>query len=413
MIRGLSVLAIIPARGGSIGIPRKNVRPIAGKPMLAYCIEQARATDSVDRVVVSTDNAEINDVALEYGAEVIKRPDALSGPKSSSESALIHVLDTLRETEGYEPDILVFLQATSPLTLAEDIEGTIRAMLDNRAQSALAVVPFHYFLWGSDSRGGAVGINHDKSVRLMRQDREPQFLESGAIYVMEVPGFRRAGHRFFGETAMYVMPDHRRFEIDEPVDLEVVDFLIRHRDRDARRTLLPERVEAVVYDFDGVLTDNRVTVSEDGIESVTCDRGDGLAIAMLREEGVEQLVLSKELNKVVSTRCRKLRIPVIQGQEIKWPVLRQWLDEKGISRAGTIYVGNDINDVECLQNVGCGVAVGDAHPAIRPFARLVLEKPGGRGAVRELADLILGIPERLDAGICFASSSRCGPTLTE
>lgn len=409
MIHGRSVLAVIPARGGSIGIPRKNVRLIAGKPMIAYCIEQARATDFVDRVVVSTDNAEIQDVAIEYGAEVIKRPDALSGPRASSESALLHVLDTLRETEGYEPDILVFLQATSPLTLAEDIEGTIRAMLDNRAQSALAVVPFHYFLWGADSRGGAVGINHDKSVRLMRQDREPQFLESGAVYVMNAPEFRRAGHRFFGNTAMYVMPEHRRFEIDEPVDLEVVDFLIRHRDRESKRPVLPERIEAIVYDFDGVLTDNRVTVSEDGIESVTCDRGDGLAIAMLREGGIEQLVLSKEVNQVVSARCRKLKIPAIQGQDAKWPVLRQWLDEKGITRAGTIYVGNDINDVECLQNVGCGVAVGDAHPAIRPFARLILEKPGGRGAVRELADLILGIPARLDTGLCLANSSEAGP----
>lgn len=389
MIDGRSVLAVIPARGGSIGIPRKNVRLVAGKPMLAYCIEQALATDAIDRVVVSTDNAEIRQVALEYGAEVVTRPDALSGPKCSSESALLHVLDSLQQSEGYEPDILTFLQATSPLTLAEDIEGTIQAMLDKAAQSALAVIPFHYFLWSTDAHGSAVGINHDKTVRLMRQEREPQFLESGAIYVMDVRGFRKAGHRFFGKTAIYVMPEERRFEVDEAVDLDVVELLIRDRERHAKRRLLPEQIEAIVYDFDGVLTDNHVTVTEDGIESVTCDRSDGLGITLLRERGIEQLVLSKEVNPVVSTRCRKLRIPVIQGQDRKWPVLQRWMEENGVSKAGTIYVGNDINDIECLQNVGCGVVVRDAHPHARSFARLILEQPGGRGAVRELADLVL------------------------
>lgn len=389
MIDGRSVLAVIPARGGSIGIPRKNVRFIAGKPMIAYCIEQALATETIDRVVVSTDNAEIRQVALQHGAEVMVRPDALSGPKCSSESALLHVLDSLRESEGYEPDILVFLQATSPLTLAEDIDGTIQAMLAKEAQSALAVVPFHYFLWSPATRGGAVGINHDKNVRLMRQDREPQFLESGAIYVMDVRGFRKAGHRFFGETVMYVMPEERRFEVDEAVDLEVVELLIRHREWYTRHATLPERIEAVVYDFDGVLTDNRVTVSEDGVESVTCDRGDGLGISLIWERGIEQLVLSKEANPVVTARCQKLKLPVIQGQDYKWTVLQKWMEAKGISPAGTIYVGNDINDIECLQNVGCGVVVQDAHPGVQRFAQLILQQPGGRGAIRELADLIL------------------------
>ena len=147
MIDGRSVLAVIPARGGSVGIPRKNVLPIAGVPMLVYSIREALASEACDRVVVSTDNPEIRSIALAAGAEVIDRPDALSGSKASSESALLHVLDRLREVEGYEPEILVFLQATSPLTLAEDIDGTVRAMVEQKAQSALAVVPFHYFLW--------------------------------------------------------------------------------------------------------------------------------------------------------------------------------------------------------------------------------------------------------------------------
>ena len=389
MIDGRSVLAVIPARGGSVGIPRKNVLPIAGVPMLVYSIREALASEACDRVVVSTDNPEIRSIALAAGAEVIDRPDALSGSKASSESALLHVLDRLREVEGYEPEILVFLQATSPLTLAEDIDGTVRAMVEQKAQSALAVVPFHYFLWKEDASGDAVGINHDRRVRPMRQDREPQFLESGAIYVMEVSGFRESGHRFFGKTAMYHMPEERRFEIDEPVDLEVVEILMRHQQAKAQRDRLPSAVRAIVFDFDGVFTDNRVIVDETGRESVTCDRGDGMGLSLLRQRGFELLVLSKERNPVVAARCRKLGIPAIQGIDVKWPTLQNWLAEKNIPASEMIYVGNDINDLECLQGAGCAVVVGDAHPSVLPSAHLVLNRPGGRGAIRELADLIL------------------------
>ncbi len=226
---GPEILAIIPARGGSKGIPRKNLQPLAGKPLLAYSIEAARQTSSITRTVVSTDDPEIGAVAQEYGAEVVWRPAEISGDTASSESALLHVLDHLRQSEGYEPDLLVFLQCTSPLTAPEDIEGTIRALLDANADSALAVTPFHYFLWREGQDGSAVGINHDKSRRPLRQEREPQFLETGAVYVMRTQGFRAARHRFFGKTVMYVMPRERCLEIDDPEDLIVAEALLRAR----------------------------------------------------------------------------------------------------------------------------------------------------------------------------------------
>ena len=195
-------LAIIPARGGSKGIPRKNVLPVAGKPLLAWTVEAARAARRVDRVVVSTDDPEIADVARRRGADVVDRPAEISGDSATSESALLHALDHLRATEGYEPDLVAFLQCTSPLTAPGDIDGTIDALIRDGADTALAVVPFHYFLW----RGDGAGINHDKRERKLRQEREPQFLESGAVYVMKVAGFRAAKHRFFGRTALYEMP---------------------------------------------------------------------------------------------------------------------------------------------------------------------------------------------------------------
>ena len=223
---GLSkILAVIPARGGSKGIPGKNICEISGKPLIAYSIEAALQATLVDRVVVSTDDQAIADVSIQYGAEVIQRPADISGDLASSESALLHVLD---QEENCLPDLLVFLQCTSPLTLPSDIDGTITALLENEADSAFAAAPFHYYVWSQGVDGDMIGINHDKKNRLMRQQRQDQFIETGAVYVMRVPGFIEKKHRFFGKTVMYEIPEERCFEIDEPVDLLIAEQMIKN-----------------------------------------------------------------------------------------------------------------------------------------------------------------------------------------
>ena len=216
------VIAIIPARGRSKGIPRKNILPLAGKPLIAYTIEAALRAQTVNRVVVSTDDAEIGLVASKYDAEVIQRPADISGDLDTSELALLHVLGYLKESEDYEPDIVVFLQCTSPLTTAVDIDGVVEALKRDAADSALAVVPFHYFLWNRDG----TGINHNAAHRPLRQDADPQYLEAGAVYVMKTAGFRQHKHRFFGKTALHVMPQHRVLEIDTEFDFELAEFMM-------------------------------------------------------------------------------------------------------------------------------------------------------------------------------------------
>lgn len=383
------ILAIIPARGGSKGIPRKNIRLLNGKPLLAYTIEQARQTPAISRVVVSTDDPEIGAVAQQYGAEVVWRPAEISGDTASSESALLHVLDYLAQTEGYEPELVVFLQCTAPLTLAEDISGTIQVLLDQQADTALAVVPFHYFLWKYDGKGDAIGINHDKHERLLRQQQDPQYLEAGAVYVMRTSGFRQAKHRFFGKTALYVMPAERRLEIDEPVDFKIAEVLLAGRQKQKRLQALPPSIAALVLDFDGVFTDNRVIVDQDGHEAVLCDRSDGLGIARLKQISIPILVLSTEANPVVQRRCEKLGIECVQGLSDKLAALKEWASARALGLAHIVYVGNDDNDVACMQAVGCGVTVADAYPAARTAACFALEASGGRGAIREIADLII------------------------
>lgn len=384
----MKCLAVVPARGGSRTIPRKNLILLAGKPLIAHAIERANLAQTIDRVVVSTDDGEIAAIARKYGAAVVQRPLEISGDSSPSEAALLHTLDFLREAENYEPDLLILLQCTSPLTLPEDIDGTVRALLDENADSALAVVPFHYFLWRRDGDGDSRGINHDKQIRPMRQQLEPQFLETGAVYVMRTAGFKQARHRFFGRTAMYVMPPQRCLEIDDAGDLRVAEILMHEQQKEKTLEALPRTVAALALDFDGVFTDNRVIVFQDGREAVVCSRSDGWGLTELKKLGLPILVLSTEKNPVVEARCRKLGIDCVQGIEDKWSALAHYLSQRSLDPSQVVFVGNDVNDLACLRAAGCGISVSDAHPLAQAASKIILSARGGEGAVREVTDMI-------------------------
>lgn len=225
------VLAVIPARGGSKGIPKKNIYPVSGKPLLAYVIQSALKTDAIGSVVVSTDDNDIASVAVEYGAEVVWRPAELSTDKASSESALLHALEYLKRRDGTLPEIMAFLQCTSPLTQPQDIQGTIETLVRDNMDSVLTVAKNHGFLWRINDGGEAIGINHDKKVRQRRQDLKPEFLETGALYVMKTDGFITARHRFFGKTGLYVVPGERALQIDNLYEVEMVESIMRYYDK--------------------------------------------------------------------------------------------------------------------------------------------------------------------------------------
>lgn len=153
-------------------------------------------------------------------------------------------------------------------------------------------------------------------------------------------------------------------------------------------TALPNPPSALFFDFDGVFTDNRVWVFEDGREAVACNRSDGHGLSLIRPLGIPMIVLSTEKNPVVAARCGKLGLACRQGLSDKGRALEVVAKEESIDLSRAVYVGNDLNDMGCLQRVGFPVAVADAYPEVRAIAALVLSKPGGHGAVRELCDLI-------------------------
>lgn len=387
-----SVIAVIPARGGSKGIKRKNLRPLWGKPLLAHSIEQARSTPSVARVFVSTDDPEIGAVARDYGSEVIWRPAEISGDTASSESALIHALDSLRETEQYEPKLVVFLQATSPRRGPDDVANAIRIVLAEEADSLLSVRPVEGFLWRS--AGSHFGpVNYDPQRRPRRQELSETFWEeNGSIYVFKPWILRAYSSRLGGKVSVLRMGPLDSFQVDEPSDLKLLERLGPHggssclpHDPEELSRLL-ERIRLLVLDFDGVMTDNRVLADQDGGEAVWCHRGDGWGIARLKERGVEIIVISTEANPVVAARCRKLGIHCTHDCADKLTALRRLAEDKGLLPASIAYVGNDVNDLDCLRWVGLPIAVADAEPEVRAVAALVTTRPGGMGAVREVTD---------------------------
>jgi len=207
-------LALIPARGGSKGIPGKNLQTVGDVPLVCRSIRAAKASNGVGRVVVSTDDDAIAAAAVAEGAEVIRRPAAIAGDTASSESALLHALDVLEEQHPLEAE-LVFLQCTSPFTTGAQIDAVLAALQKEDCNSSFAVTPWHGFLWRADGRG----INHDpESPRQRRQDLEPTFLETGAIYAMGITAFRRSGSRFCPPTTPVVLEEVGP-EIDTPEDL--------------------------------------------------------------------------------------------------------------------------------------------------------------------------------------------------
>lgn len=382
------VVAIIPARGGSKGVPGKNLRRVGGMPLVGRAVAAARQATTIDRVVVSTDDVEIAAVAREWGAEVVDRPAELAGDEASSESALLHALDVLR-ARGVTTGVVVFLQATSPFIDPADLDDAVGRVVAGAESCVFAAVESWGFLW-RHGRNGMTGVNHDPSARPRRQDREPEYLETGAFYVMDAAGFRAARHRFFGRTGVAVVAESGAIEIDTPEQLRLASAIAP--------LLAPPAsldVDALVTDFDGVHTDDAVLVAQDGTEFVRVTRGDGMGVALLREAGVPTLILSTETNPVVGARARKLGVDVRQGLADKAAALRAWAAERGLDLDRVAYLGNDVNDLACLDLVGWPLAVPDAHPRVLAAARLVLGSPGGAGAVREAAERILAARERL------------------
>jgi sialic acid synthase SpsE/CMP-N-acetylneuraminic acid synthetase len=219
--RGRRVLAVIPARGGSKGVPGKNLAEVAGVPLVARAVRACLAARLVTDVAVSTDDPAIASAARAAGAVAVMRPAAIAGDTATSESAVLHALDAHEALTGHPADVVLLVQCTSPFLTPADVDGVAAAVVENGADTAVTVAAFHGFVWrdGAEEDAGGHGVNHDKSFRPRRQDRPQDLLETGAAYAMDAAGFRAHRHRFFGRTDLVRTDPARVLEIDDPHDL--------------------------------------------------------------------------------------------------------------------------------------------------------------------------------------------------
>lgn len=397
------VLAVIPARGGSKGIPRKNIRNFAGHPLIAYSIAAGLNAQTVTRVIVSTDDAEIAEVARSYGAEVpFLRPEELAQDQTLDLPVFQHALGWLAEHEGYVPDVVVQLRPTSPIRPPTLVDEAVSLLLAHpEADSVRGVVPAGqnpHKMWRIDPETGQMcplltveGIAEPYNAP--RQVLPPVYWQTGHVDAIRPRVFDWGS--MSGKVILPVLIDPAyTVDIDTPKDWARSEWLVWHSGLDIvypgrRRRGLPEQVDLVVFDFDGVLTDNRVWVDQDGREMVAANRSDSLGLAQMRALGVQAMVISKEVNPVVAARCRKLNLEYVQGIDDKAVLLENLLRERQIDPQNVVYVGNDTNDLPCFPIVGCAVSVADGQPAVLRAADIILSQRGGHGAVRELCDLIV------------------------
>lgn len=398
------ILVVIPARGGSKGIPRKNIKNFAGYPLIAYSIQAGLNSKYVTRTIVSTDDEEIAAFAREYGAEIpFLRPAEYAQDATLDFPVFENLLRMLKEMENYVPDLVIQLRPTSPIRPVNLVDDAIKLILsDDEIDSVRGVVPSGqnpYKMWKVDPSSGYMsgllkveGI--DEPYNSARQALPETYWQTGHIDVIRTSVITdKKSMSGKNIKPIFINPDFT-VDIDKPSDWQKSEWLVRYGGLDMvvpgnKRRPLPGKVDLVVFDFDGVMTDDKVYVNQDGLEMVAANRRDGMGISLLRKAGMKMVVISSETNPVVQARCRKLNLQFIQGVESKPEILKNYLQENNINPENVIFVGNDINDVPCFSVVGCAVVVADAHPEALRQADIILNHYGGQGAVREICDLLL------------------------
>lgn len=405
MVKKPEILAVIPARGGSKGIPRKNIKLFAGYPLISYSIAAALQSKYVTRTIVSTDDEEITGVAREWGAETpFLRPSELAQDQTTDLPVFEQALAWLKEHENYTPDLVIQLRPTSPIRPRACVDEAVELLLAHpEADSVRGVVPSGqnpHKMWrlhGKDQpmtpllavEGIAEPFNAP------RQILPPTYWQTGHIDVIRPRAIIEQGS-MSGKTILPYLIDPRfTVDIDTPFDWLRYEGLVRNGGLDmvdpaSKRRTLPARISLVALDFDGVLTDNRVWVDENGYERVASSRGDSMGLWLVRRSlPIEFIVISTETNPVVSARCKKLGLETHQGIANKVEVFHEVLKQKNIPAEETVFVGNDVNDLGCFREAGFAVAPADAEAEVKRCADLVLQHNGGKGAVREFCDLIL------------------------
>lgn len=374
-------VALVPLRGGSKSIHRKNIKIIAGKPLCGWVLDAAYKAGIFDQIYVSTEDKEIASVvdSLNMGVKIIDRPAALAGDKATTESVMIHFAKII------DFDVLTTIQATSPLVQAVDFVEAMKQFENEQLDALLTAVWLNRFIWSPEGKP----LNYDPLKRPMRQEFKASLMENGAFYITRKAVLDQYKSRLGGKIGIYKMPAESAVEIDEPEDWYAVEAILKKRSYGQFLENLA-KVKILVIDCDGVLTDAGMYYSESGEELKKFNTRDGMGLKMLRDKGIKTAIVTGEESTAVKLRSEKLKIDdLYMGVKDKKKALSDISNRYGLQPENIAYVGDDINDLPAFEMVGLKFAVNDAAISLKAKADIVLQECGGKGAVREVCNMLI------------------------
>ena len=387
----MAIVAFIPVRGGSKSIPKKNILPIAGKPLVHWTTLAALACPEIDRVYVASDSAEIRAVASRIDNErlsVIDRSPETASDQATTESAL---LEFARDTEF---DKVVLIQATSPLLTAADLSGALAELRTSAADSLLSVTREHRFLWRADEHGFVQASNYSPESRPRRQDWDGELFENGAFYITSREALMASSCRISGKVVAWRMGSETALEIDEPSDLARVESMLAARQAPGDITERAKSIKLLVSDVDGVLTDSGMYYGPQGEVLKKFNTRDGMGMAKWRQHGFQVAIMTSEDTSIVKSRASKLKIDnVFVGVGDKKEELTRFCAQEKVALDEVCFIGDDINDLGVMEIAGLIACPSDAIPEVKSRAHFVCQNAGGRGCVRELIEHLLNLKE--------------------
>ncbi|XP_053318970.1 N-acylneuraminate cytidylyltransferase [Spea bombifrons] len=377
--------ALVLARGGSKGIPHKNIKKLAGKPLIGWVLRAALDSRSFDSVWVSTDSDEIEKVAKDFGAQVHRRCADVSKDTTSS-------LETIQEFLKYHPevDIVGNIQATSPCLHPDDLTKVVDMIRKDGFDSVFSVVRHHLFRWRDVSKTGGVTAaeNFNPACRPRRQDWSGELYENGSFYFATKDLITR-GYLQGGRMAYYEMKPEHSVDIDVDLDWPIAEQRVKRFGYFGKGN--PRAVKLFVCNIDGCLTDGRIYVNQ-GHESISCHLQDLDGMKLLQEKKVEVRLISER--DISATLLSALHLPyrVEANVSNKQEAVERWMLELELSSWDQVaFMGCQYSDVECLKLAGmCGVP-SNACLAAKMTDSFVCEYRGGYGAVLEFAEHIISL----------------------
>ena len=376
-------IMIIPARGGSKGILRKNLQTVNGVSLVERTIRSCLKA-KVDKIIVSTDDSEIENIAIKYAVEIHRRSASTSSDTASTEAVVFEVISDLGKNWDLNT-IIGFCQPTSPFIELK----TINECFDfaEKGFSAFSAKSFHGFIW--QERDEWIPVDHPTDHRPRRQDLKPRVMETGAVYCFPLDKFKQVKYRICSKPHPVLVSDIYSLEIDDKSELMLANLIATQNELSQLSDLHKQVMPKIIFtDFDGCLTDDKVKVNIFGKESVWVNRKDGLAVKRLKKLGIEVVIATTEENSVVQIRANKMNVECLRGLQNKVESITDYLAKRSLTWSDVWYVGNDVNDLGAIEKAALSFCPIDASPEVFKVCQIVLSRRGGEGLLAEIASRV-------------------------